>query len=111
MGLRNCFVDKHGNVWREETLKEAAKPLLVEPFRVKDIPMDKVIHWKVTNVKDCIVHFSRLRAADCSIPIILKSDGVVMDGWHRIIKALIEGEELTAKQFKVDPPPDFKSVL
>ncbi len=41
-------------------------------------------------------------------PIILSSDGRVMDGMHRVCKALLQGrEEIEAVRFVHDPEPDF----
>jgi hypothetical protein len=48
---------------------------------------------------------------DLSCPIILSSDGWVMDGVHRVGKALLEGRErVQAVRLRSDPPPDFVGV-
>jgi hypothetical protein len=45
--------------------------------------------------------------ADLSFPIILSSTGAVMDGRHRLAKALLQGRtEIDAVQFDQDPEPD-----
>ncbi len=47
-------------------------------------------------------------AADLAYPIILDSAGRVMDGMHRIGKALMLGHDyIDAVQFTVDPAPDY----
>jgi hypothetical protein len=49
--------------------------------------------------------------ADASFPILLGSDGRVMDGMHRVLKvALSDGVEIEAKRFDVDPAPDYEGV-
>ena len=49
--------------------------------------------------------------ANPSYPILLGEDGRVMDGMHRILKVALEGgAEIEAKQFAVDPEPDFVGV-
>jgi hypothetical protein len=46
-------------------------------------------------------------AVDLSFPIILGADGRVMDGMHRVAKALLQGRsEIEAVRFQVDPEPD-----
>ncbi len=108
MKLKRCFVDENGNIWRDITLIEASKYLPIKPFEVnKSISIDEIIRWKLTNVRDYMAHYKRVLNADCSIPIILRSDGYPMDGWHRIIKALVENKELTCRRFIKDPEPDF----
>jgi len=107
MKLKHCFIDHNGNIWRDSTLIKAAKYLPVSPFKVSDVSLEEVIRWKIANLRDYVAHYRRVRNADCSVPIILRSDGYPMDGWHRIIKAKSEGLELTARRFEKDPAPDF----
>ncbi len=53
-------------------------------------------------------HARRIMAADLSHPIILSSDGQLMDGGHRIAKAWLAGEiEIDAVRFEVDPRPEY----
>ncbi len=43
-------------------------------------------------------------------PIILGNDGRVMDGMHRIARALLEGHAtIKAVQFEIQPGPDFRN--
>jgi len=52
-------------------------------------------------------HLRLIEATDLSFPIILGADGRVMDGMHRVAKALLQGErEIEAVQFESDPEPD-----
>jgi hypothetical protein len=54
-----------------------------------------------------IEHIKLIDAADLSFPIILSSNGDVMDGMHRVAKAAREGrKEIEAVQFVEDPEPD-----
>lgn len=53
-------------------------------------------------------HMSLVEAADLAYPIILSSNGRIMDGMHRVVKALVQGlESIEAVRFTVDPEPDF----
>ena len=55
-----------------------------------------------------VEHLILLEAADLTYPIILAADGSVMDGRHRLAKALREGRStIDAVQFVEDPPPDY----
>ena len=52
-----------------------------------------------------------IEQTDLSYPIILSSDGRVMDGMHRVAKALFEGRKtIEAVQFNQDPEPDYEDV-
>jgi hypothetical protein len=57
--------------------------------------------------RSMLVHVRLMDEADLSYPIILSASGAVMDGMHRIAKALRLGRSLIeAVQFDVDPEPD-----
>ena len=59
-----------------------------------------------------VVEHSRL-ILDCNLdfPVILSSDGRVMDGMHRICKALFEGRsEIESVRFVQDPEPDYVGI-
>jgi hypothetical protein len=52
-------------------------------------------------------HVRLLGEADLTYPIILSASGAVMDGMHRVAKAMLEGRRgIEAVQFDEDPPPD-----
>jgi hypothetical protein len=64
---------------------------------------DGVVTWRAL-----VEHMQLVDAADLSYPIILAADGSVMDGRHRLVKALREGRAtIEAVQFTEDPPPDY----
>ena len=61
--------------------------------------------------RSIVEHTRLIRETDLSYPIILSSDGRVMDGMHRVAKALLEGHEtIDAVQFSQDPEPDYEDV-
>ena len=52
-------------------------------------------------------HVRLIDEADLAFPIILASNGAVMDGMHRVAKAVLHGrQEIEAVQFVKDPSPD-----
>jgi hypothetical protein len=58
--------------------------------------------------RDVAQHARLILESDLAHPIILSSDGRVMDGMHRVCKALIQGlNEIEAVRFLVDPEPDY----
>jgi hypothetical protein len=53
-------------------------------------------------------HVRLVNDTELTYPIIRAADGAVMDGMHRVIKALVEGRDtIDAVQFRADPPPDY----
>lgn len=60
--------------------------------------------------RDVVTHTDRILKADLSYPIILSQCGVVMDGMHRLAKAvLLDHPFVMVQQFDLDPPPDLPS--
>lgn len=109
MKFRNCFIDGPGNIWRIETLVKASENLPVFSLSLAIVSLDEVIRWKLVNLRDYCVHFTKVTDANLKVPIILRNDGYLMVGWHRVIKAMAAGIKcLPARQFTTNPEPDFK---
>jgi len=47
---------------------------------------------QLDTIADMVHHAKRVAEADTSIPIILCKDGEVLDGYHRIVRATIDGD-------------------
>jgi hypothetical protein len=62
-------------------------------------------------VRSVVEHARLMQDADLSFPVILAADGRVMDGMHRIAKALMLGlATVDAVQFTVTPEPDYQGI-
>jgi len=56
-------------------------------------------------------HARFIEEVDLTFPIILSADGGVMDGMHRVAKAVLRGlTRIEAVQFTRDPEPDFVDI-
>ncbi|MCC6317248.1 MAG: hypothetical protein IT361_06095 [Gemmatimonadaceae bacterium] len=81
----------------------------------KQIPLTEIRElaesWSGDNERQSwqamIGHMRLIEQADLSYPIILSSRGAVMDGMHRVAKAVLQGRQgIEAVQFDQDPEPD-----
>ena len=55
-------------------------------------------------------HARLIAETDLRYPIILGADGRVMDGMHRIVRAVLEGRPtVPAVRFETDPEPDHRN--
>jgi hypothetical protein len=88
---------------------------LTSGFPRKHVPLDTIREldepWSGDGEpgtwRDLVEHVKLMDEADLSFPIILAADGAVMDGRHRLAKALRNNlTGIDAVQFDVDPPPD-----
>ena len=101
-GLQAWDVDRLVRLSREFPVRAVALvdiPELDEPFFGDDAEPT----WRSFAEHARLVHEAKLK-----YPIILAADGAVMDGMHRVAKALGQGRlAIDAVQFAVDPPPDY----
>ena len=74
-----------------------------------DVPLEHLntyaLYENVT-LRDLVMHIQAVNDADLSFPIILDEDGYLMDGRHRLMKAIISGNKtIKAVRFEENPPP------
>jgi len=74
-----------------------------------EIPINHLNIYQTYNkltLREMVMHFKAVNDADLSYPIILDEDGELMDGRHRIMKTLLNGNEtIKAVRFETNPPP------
>jgi hypothetical protein len=64
--------------------------------------------WGELSMYSIINHFRQSLDADLKHPIIIGEDGLILDGWHRIVKAIIQNKRyIKAVKFKQNPEYDF----
>jgi hypothetical protein len=102
------------DAWDVDNLISASSDL-----PVKDVPLDSIVDvdtdfWfkfgPPPTVQRIIDHIVLIQEVDPSYPIILGSDGRVMDGMHRISRAILDGHAtIKAVQFVHEPEPDYRN--
>ena len=101
-------------IWDVDRLVEMSKDFTRKHVRIEDIREIDETYWAPNGEITCravIEHAKLIQEADLSFPIILSADGRVMDGMHRVGKALLEGREtIEAVQYESDPEPDYVDV-
>jgi hypothetical protein len=107
----SCFTASNGDKWPARYLYEKVKELGVEEEKVKLRHVDlSSLPWQGGSIEnmDCFIyHAVRIQNCDTSIPVIMRQDGVIIDGWHRVAKAVLEGKkEILAYRFETYIPPE-----
>ena len=65
-------------------------------------------HEDALTWRDVVEHVRWIEEADLKFPIILSADGRVMDGMHRVARAVLLGQgTIEAVQFVEDPDADY----
>ncbi|WP_106744863.1 hypothetical protein [Yoonia maritima] len=104
-------------IWDVHKLVEASVVLPIQDFPLTDIAEVNENWWyqesgSVPTPKSIAQHIRLVQQADLAYPIILCAKGWLMDGMHRVVKALSENHEtIRAVQFQETPPYDFRNVL
>jgi hypothetical protein len=102
------------DAWDVDSLIAASADLQVKEVAlesIKDVDTDFWFTFGPTpTVRRIIEHIRLIQEVDASYPIILGSDGRVMDGMHRIARAILdEHTTIRAVQFVVEPEPDYRN--
>ena len=105
------------DAWDVHRLIELSQGLPVFEVEVDSFPEIDTAYWSQPGagpdtIRQIVTHMRFVVDVDPSYPIILGSDGRVMDGMHRIAKALLEGrDKIAAVQFTEAIEPDYRSVM
>jgi len=109
--------NKGFDAWDIDKLIESSKTLPMVSVKLDDIKELDENFWyqgegDVPTCRSIGQHYKLMNEADLTYPVILSEDRRVMDGMHRIVKALILGHEtIKAVIFEKTPPADYKDVF
>ncbi len=98
--------------WDVERLIVLSKSLPRTTVALSSIREIDEVYWfddakERPTCRKVLEHMNLIKEVDLSYPIILGADGRVMDGMHRVARALLQGDDaIEAVQFKRDPEPD-----
>ena len=89
--------------YRVVNLIEASKDIESFKMPLECVPIgDKP--WKNITTKLFAYHMKRVQDADLTYPITLDDEGYICDGWHRVVKAILNGDKfIMAKRLIVMP--------
>jgi len=99
--------------WDIRRLVELTRDFPVEQIQLAEIAELDEAHWyehegDSPTCRSLLQHMRLIDEVDLSYPIILDRDGRVMDGMHRVCRAVREGvDEISAVRFATHPEPDF----
>ncbi len=102
------------DAWDVDRLIELSRHFPRKLAKLDEIDEVDGLYWfddhHPPTVRNVIDHVRLIQQVDLSYPAILGPDGRVMDGMHRIARAILEGHTtITAVQFDMLPEPDHKS--
>lgn len=95
-----CRLGRHS--WSVPRLFELSRGL-----PVMDVPLSHLgmyYTYEKLTLRDMVMHMKAVQDADLDSPIILDEDGEIMDGRHRLMKAMLAGAD-TIKVVRFDENP------
>ena len=112
--IRRVGAETH--VWEVRKLARLAEGLPAEDVPLGAIREIDEPYWfgetgDAATCRAVMAHAAQAEAADLAWPVLLCADGRVMDGMHRIMKALSLGQAtIRARRLAPTPPPDHVNV-
>lgn len=102
------------DAWDVDRLVALSGSCEVEEIDLSSVWEVDTVYWfderDKPTVRDVIEHVRLIQEVDLAHPIIVGPDGRVMDGMHRVARALLEGAmTIRAVRFDVIPDPDFRN--
>lgn len=92
------------NSWSVARLFELSRDL-----EVMEIPLNHLgiyYTYEKLTLREMVMHMKAVNDADLNTPIILDEDGELMDGRHRLMKAMLLGKKtIKAVRFDENPSP------
>ena len=110
--IRHVGADTH--VWDVNRLLRQNTALPVISIALQHIAEVEQAYWFADThptIAEIIEHMRLVEAADLAYPILIDAEGKLMDGMHRVAKALLVGHtHIHAQQLPHTPAPDFINV-
>ncbi len=97
-----CSLGRHS--WSVPRLFELSRNLPVMEVPINHLSL--YYTYEKLTLRDMVMHMNAINNADLDKPIILDEDGELMDGRHRLMKAMLLGKEtIKAVRFDENPSP------
>ena len=101
------------DAWDVDRLIALTAESPVEEVPLQDLLEIDSVYWfdqsERPTVRKVVEHFRLLKEVDPSYPIIVGPDNRVMDGMHRVARALLEGRAtIRAVRLRGLPQPDYR---
>ena len=100
------------DAWDVDRLIGLSRELRITDVEVSTLGEVDTVYWfdatEAPTVRRVVEHCRLIGEVDLTYPVILGPDGRVMDGMHRVARALLEGRTtLRCRRFEDIPEPDY----
>jgi len=107
--LKNTYHEGK-KVWYSKTIIDASKNLPVKNMSITNKLLNTKIEWTINTFFDMKNHLLRIKNSNLKYPIIIGPKGIIIDGYHRLMKSVLENKRsINYVKLDVMPPHDFLS--
>ncbi|MDQ1551768.1 MAG: hypothetical protein QOD50_1190 [Actinomycetota bacterium] len=101
------------DAWDIDRLVELSRDFPIADVAISTIGDVDTVYWfdetEAPTVRSVVEHIRLIEEVDVKYAIILGPDGQVMDGMHRVARAMLEGRTtIRAVRFELLPEPDYR---
>lgn len=119
---KGVTIKKHWEFDDNQTYTNFSKKYCIHKAlrKAKDLPVVEMVMtemyiaypaFNIDNLRDFVQHAKMVNDADLSYPVLMNQDGHIIDGRHRLAKALLTGAKtIKVKRFKSDPESCYEWV-
>ena len=110
-GIATRVIDGYIFVYDCTEIYRLARNSPIESVRLADFDLSKMFWFtslEQASVSAVLEHINRINAACAEDPIVLAPDGALLDGLHRLAKAVFEKRYvIPARRLAIEPTPIF----
>ena len=98
---KDSWYTEDGKFWKTSDMLEYIKNNKVKKEKIHLRSMIYWKRWSASSARDLVETILRVNKADIKYPIIIHSNGEVLDWYHRIVKALLYRKEYI-RAYRID---------
>lgn len=107
-GISNHTVTIDKKVFVASSLIDKSKGLIPFDIELRSLDLSADVWETCKSMYGFARHAKACNDVDLKYPIILNEDGSILDGWHRVVKALLIGAKtIKAVRFEEEPKCDY----
>ena len=104
------FIEVFGKKYNVHEAIRLSKNIKVKPLKVDDLFIS-YSGFGISTLREFVEHSKAVEESDLSFPVLMNEDGYIIDGRHRLAKAILTGEKtIKCKRFVSDPSACFEWV-
>ena len=90
--LESSYYRADNNYYKASDLVKFSHGLIPYKLLLRDIDLG-ILPFTISDAFSLAEHIKRVNETSLEFPIIISPKGTILDGWHRVVKALLENKK------------------